>query len=544
MSDLHVESPARAASRSPSPGLAPTSLEAIPARSNQEFGRHLKLAARGPRGADRPRPGDSDDSPRETDKTPRGIETANRSARREDPTAPVADASEEALSPSTEEERTRETVTAAEQGRQNGVLAEVRAAQNAPATADSKSDTDAVSLSEGTENVPLLPGIPAESGQYPATANQSPKELLGSEPVDAVPIGAQDTLADESSPNETSGAAAKNTAQLTDSTEALAPVAAAELPLATDDKSGATNETEDVIPRDDGAPVDSGAAALASLPAIQTAAASVDGTANSRPKREGSATDGLEASASAGGASASVSEAAGLSSAVAEGGGSGFPQARTRSTTEDEQAADSVKEKEGLPPEASPEAPATERLPRPGDPATDSARPGPLGSNARLAEAAVDTSSGSGAGTVEVDRVRFVQRVARAFHAVGDQGGELRLRLSPPELGALQLQVTVRDGVLTARMETESTAVRNLLLDSLPALRERLAEQEIKVARFEVDVREQPKGNSGESHWGGENAGQPGGSRPRYRREAPITAAVPPGRATVRDSQGQINIVI
>jgi flagellar hook-length control protein FliK len=98
-----------------------------------------------------------------------------------------------------------------------------------------------------------------------------------------------------------------------------------------------------------------------------------------------------------------------------------------------------------------------------------------------------------GEGLTEAERVRFVQRVARAFHSVGDEGGEVRLRLSPPELGSLRLELSVRDGVMSARLEAETAAARNLLLDNLPVLRERLAEQNVKVEQFDVDVRDEQR---------------------------------------------------
>lgn len=91
-------------------------------------------------------------------------------------------------------------------------------------------------------------------------------------------------------------------------------------------------------------------------------------------------------------------------------------------------------------------------------------------------------------GVNQADRVRFVQRVARAFEALGDRGGSVRLRLHPPELGSLRLEVTVRNGTMTARLEVENANARNMLLDNLPALRDRLAEQEIKIGRFDVDL--------------------------------------------------------
>ena len=97
-------------------------------------------------------------------------------------------------------------------------------------------------------------------------------------------------------------------------------------------------------------------------------------------------------------------------------------------------------------------------------------------------------STPEGAQADQVDRVRFVQRVARAFEALGESNGSVRLRLKPPELGGLRLEVSVRNGMMTAHIETETSAARTLLLDNLPALRERLAQQDIKVDSFDVDL--------------------------------------------------------
>ena len=97
-------------------------------------------------------------------------------------------------------------------------------------------------------------------------------------------------------------------------------------------------------------------------------------------------------------------------------------------------------------------------------------------------------------GTDQVDRARFVQRVARAFQAAEDGGGQIRLRLNPPELGALRMELTVRDGIMTARLEAETPQARNMLLENLPALRERMQEQNIKIERFDVDLMNQSSG--------------------------------------------------
>jgi flagellar hook-length control protein FliK len=96
----------------------------------------------------------------------------------------------------------------------------------------------------------------------------------------------------------------------------------------------------------------------------------------------------------------------------------------------------------------------------------------------------------------DADRLRFIQRVSRAFQANGNQDGHLKIRLSPPELGALRLEITVRDGTVNAKLEAETPAAQQLLLENLPVLRERLAQQDIKVERFDIELMDQQGGNA------------------------------------------------
>ena len=98
-----------------------------------------------------------------------------------------------------------------------------------------------------------------------------------------------------------------------------------------------------------------------------------------------------------------------------------------------------------------------------------------------------------------VDPARFVQRVANAFASLSQRGGDsVRLKLYPPELGSLRMEITVKNGELSARVEAETSAVKSVLLDNLPQLRDRLAEQGIKIERFEVGVSDQPQGGMSE----------------------------------------------
>jgi len=99
-----------------------------------------------------------------------------------------------------------------------------------------------------------------------------------------------------------------------------------------------------------------------------------------------------------------------------------------------------------------------------------------------------DSSNAQRDATPTVDAARFVTRVSNAVRAAQQRDGLVQLRLSPPELGSLRIEITVQQGLLTAKLETENAAVRNILMDNLPALRERLAEQEIRIEKFDVDV--------------------------------------------------------
>ena len=92
--------------------------------------------------------------------------------------------------------------------------------------------------------------------------------------------------------------------------------------------------------------------------------------------------------------------------------------------------------------------------------------------------------------------VRLLQRVARAFAVAKPDSGEVTLRLSPPELGSLRLEVRIHQGAMVARMEAETSTARNILVDNLPALRDRLAEQGVRIERFDIDLMQRHTGGA------------------------------------------------
>lgn len=129
-------------------------------------------------------------------------------------------------------------------------------------------------------------------------------------------------------------------------------------------------------------------------------------------------------------------------------------------------------------------------------------------------------------------RAKFIERVEKAFEAMGERTGSLKLRLSPPELGSLKLEVSVQKGELKARIEAETPTARSLLLDNLPALREKLAEQNINIKQFDVDLTDRQPGGMSQQTFGQANSDSQRGNRfsPRANLSesaAPVSASAP-----------------
>ncbi|MGQ9769878.1 MAG: flagellar hook-length control protein FliK [Thermogutta sp.] len=110
--------------------------------------------------------------------------------------------------------------------------------------------------------------------------------------------------------------------------------------------------------------------------------------------------------------------------------------------------------------------------------------------------------------TEQAEHLVTIQRVVQAIRLAHERNGEIRLRLHPPELGALRLQMRVQEGTLTARLEVETPAAREVLLENLPNLRDRLAEHNIRVDNFDVTLM-----NDG---FGGQPSGREDFAGPRH----------------------------
>ncbi len=147
----------------------------------------------------------------------------------------------------------------------------------------------------------------------------------------------------------------------------------------------------------------------------------------------------------------------------------------------------------------------------------------------------------------ELSSVRFVQRVERAFAAMNNGGGTVRLKLSPPELGSLRMEISVNKGVMKARLEAETKEAKNLLLENLPALRDRLAQQNIKIQKFDVDLRDPSSGGTPQqtANQAGTGSGEGGyrALRPPARENGGA-AATTTGAPRLANHNGQLNVIV
>jgi flagellar hook-length control protein FliK len=153
----------------------------------------------------------------------------------------------------------------------------------------------------------------------------------------------------------------------------------------------------------------------------------------------------------------------------------------------------------------------------------------------------------AGVGPSTVDRARFVQRVTRAFQTVGDQGGQIRLRLSPPELGSLDMQISVKDGGITAHIRADNSNARQLLLASLPDLRDRLAQQDIRIERFDVQLAGQSSGGMPQTPQDNPDFAQAGGRAGVGANSSTPSATADTSQAAsgaITFTSGALNVVV
>ena len=117
-----------------------------------------------------------------------------------------------------------------------------------------------------------------------------------------------------------------------------------------------------------------------------------------------------------------------------------------------------------------------------------------------------------------------VARVARGLQsALSQQGGTVALRLHPPELGVVRIEVQIDAGVVRVRFHAEHESIRTLLTHQLQHLRQTLEGHGLVVERLDVQTQTQAQREYDDSQSWREDAadGRSRGQRGFFRRPPP-----------------------
>ena len=87
-----------------------------------------------------------------------------------------------------------------------------------------------------------------------------------------------------------------------------------------------------------------------------------------------------------------------------------------------------------------------------------------------------------------LNRIKLVQRVSRAFQHLGPDGGVVRLRLAPVELGTVRVEMQIQQKKVNARVVAQTDAASSALREHLPELRARLEAHGMQIESLEVET--------------------------------------------------------
>jgi flagellar hook-length control protein FliK len=119
-----------------------------------------------------------------------------------------------------------------------------------------------------------------------------------------------------------------------------------------------------------------------------------------------------------------------------------------------------------------------------------------------------------------ISRIKLMQRVGRAFQGLGAEGGTVRIRLAPDDLGSVQVEMQVKNRSVDASVIAQTEAAAATLREHLPELRSRLESMNLQVERLEVRVDSQATGQQSDQHRGHDS--QSNGQSENQPRRDPI----------------------
>ena len=112
-----------------------------------------------------------------------------------------------------------------------------------------------------------------------------------------------------------------------------------------------------------------------------------------------------------------------------------------------------------------------------------------VGAANTAANRSVAESRGNKAQTTDtLARVKLIQRVSKAFQHLGPEGGVIRLRLAPAEMGSVRIEMRIQQRKVSARVVAETEAASAALREHLPDLRARLESFGMQVEQLEIET--------------------------------------------------------
>jgi len=107
-------------------------------------------------------------------------------------------------------------------------------------------------------------------------------------------------------------------------------------------------------------------------------------------------------------------------------------------------------------------------------------------------------------------------RIARGLqNAVQQKGGAVTLRLTPPEMGTVRIQLQIHNGTVNAQFHAETESTRTLLNQQLSQLRTSLEQQGLSVERLGVQTMQQSSNTNLQHESQSDRDGQPDNGRSR-----------------------------
>lgn len=101
---------------------------------------------------------------------------------------------------------------------------------------------------------------------------------------------------------------------------------------------------------------------------------------------------------------------------------------------------------------------------------------------------ALQESISSSAGPQKTKSESVLHQAGTSIVQAIEGGKAIRMRMNPPELGLLNIEIAAIDGSLTARLDVESAQTHRVLVDNLSHLHEMLHRNNTQIERIELNV--------------------------------------------------------